>query len=293
MTSDDASAPGGDVTARGRGRCRSTPAGRTRPGCTTTCSAARTTTPPTGRPPRQRSRSTRTGLSPRGRTGRSSAAPSATSPGEAGIRQFLDIGTGIPTAGNTHQVAQAIAPESRVVYVDYDPSCSPTPARCSPAARRAPPSTSTPTCATPAPSSTRPRELLDFTKPVAVTLVAILHAIPDADDPHAIVARLLDAVPPGSYLAISHLGPDLLDPETLQEASRTRSGRQDPAADHLRATASRWRVLRGHRPGGARARAGRGMAPGPGHERHRQVVPVGRGRPQALMAPSPRYTRIR
>jgi hypothetical protein len=58
----------------------------------------------------------------------------------------------------------------------------------------------------------RSAELLDFTKPVAITLLAILHVIPDADDPHAIVARLLDAVPAGSYLALSHLGADLLDP---------------------------------------------------------------------------------
>jgi hypothetical protein len=55
--------------------------------------------------------------------------------------------------------------------------------------------------------------LLDFTKPVAATLIAILHAIPDADDPHAIAARLMDAVPPGSHLALSHMGADLLAPE--------------------------------------------------------------------------------
>jgi hypothetical protein len=61
-------------------------------------------------------------------------------------------------------------------------------------------------------------ELLDFTKPVAVTLIAILHAIPDSDDPHAIVASLMDAVPSGSYLALSHLGPEFFDPETLREA---------------------------------------------------------------------------
>ena len=87
----------------------------------TTCSAARTISPPTGRPSRRRSRSSRRWPSPRGRTGRSSAASIRYLAGEAGMRQFLDIGTGIPTAGNTHQVAQAIAPESRVVYVDYDP----------------------------------------------------------------------------------------------------------------------------------------------------------------------------
>ncbi len=134
--------------------------------------------------------------------------------GEAGIRQFLDIGTGIPSAGSTHEVAQAIAPESRVLYVDYDPvvlaharalltsheagateyidaDLRDTPAILSQAAK-----------------------LLDFTKPVAVTLISVLHAVPDSDDPHAIVARLLDAVPSGSYLAVSHWAADLLGRET-------------------------------------------------------------------------------
>ena len=60
------------------------------------------------------------------------------------------------------------------------------------------------------------RQLLDFTQPVAITLISILHAIPDADDPHAIVAKLLDAVPSGSYLAISHVGSDLYQAETRQ-----------------------------------------------------------------------------
>jgi hypothetical protein len=135
---------------------------------------------------------------------------------EAGIRQFLDIGTGIPTAGNTHQVAQAVAPESRVVYVDYDPvvlaharalltshkagateyvdaDLRDTPAILGHAAR-----------------------LLDFTKPVAVTLLMVLHVIPDSDDPHALVAKVMDALPSGSYLAVSHLGSDLLDQEAKQ-----------------------------------------------------------------------------
>jgi hypothetical protein len=60
-------------------------------------------------------------------------------------------------------------------------------------------------------------QLLDFTKPVAVTLIAILHALPDSDDPHAIVARVLDAVPAGSYLALSHLGREFLPAETLRQ----------------------------------------------------------------------------
>jgi hypothetical protein len=137
--------------------------------------------------------------------------------GEAGIRQFLDIGTGIPTAGNTHQVAQAIAPESRVVYVDYDPIVL---------AHARALLTSHEAGATEYLDSdlrdtqtilTRAAELLDFTKPVAVTLISILHAVSDLDGPHAIVARLLDAVPPGSYLAISHMGSDLMAAETLRE----------------------------------------------------------------------------
>ena len=136
--------------------------------------------------------------------------------GEAGIRQFLDIGTGIPTAGNTHEVAQSVAPESRVVYVDYDPvvlaharalltsndegateyidsDLRDTPAILSQAA-----------------------QLLDFAQPVAVTLLAILHAVPDSDDPYAIVGTLMDAVPSGSYLAVCHAASDLIDPEALQ-----------------------------------------------------------------------------
>ncbi len=134
--------------------------------------------------------------------------------GQAGIRQFLDIGTGIPTAGNTHQVAQEIAPESRVVYVDYDPIVL--------AHARALLTSGGPGATdyihadlrdTPAILG-RAAQLLHFSKPVAVTLIAILHAIPDSDDPHAIVASLMRALPPGSHLAISHIAADLIDPET-------------------------------------------------------------------------------
>jgi hypothetical protein len=129
---------------------------------------------------------------------------------EAGVRQFLDIGTGIPTAGNTHQVAQAIAPESRVVYVDYDPIVL---------AHARALLTSSEDGATDYIDAdlrdtgvilARARQLLDFTQPVAVTLIAILNAIPDSDDPHGIVATLMDAVPSGSFLALTHLASDLL-----------------------------------------------------------------------------------
>jgi hypothetical protein len=135
---------------------------------------------------------------------------------EAGIRQFLDIGTGIPTAGNTHEIAQAIAPESRVVYVDYDPVVL---------AHARALLDSNDAGATEYLDAdlrdtgtilTQAAELLDFTKPVAITLMSILHAVPDADNPHAIVAMLLDAVPPGSYLAISHFGEELMSAEARE-----------------------------------------------------------------------------
>ena len=138
---------------------------------------------------------------------------------EAGIRQFLDIGTGIPAAGNTHEIAQEVAPESRVVYVDYD--------RVVLAHARALLTShaaggieyidadlrDTGTILD------RARQVLDFTRPVAVTLLAILHAVPEADDPYAVVKTLLDAVPSGSYLALSHLAADRLAGETKDALS--------------------------------------------------------------------------
>ena len=135
---------------------------------------------------------------------------------EAGIRQFLDIGTGIPTAGNTHEVAQAIAPETRVVYVDYDPVVL--------AHARALLDSHESGATEYIDADLRDtgailgkaRQLLDFTQPVAITLISILHAIPDGDDPHAIVTELLDAAPSGSYLAISHMGSDLYQTDTRQ-----------------------------------------------------------------------------
>ena len=144
---------------------------------------------------------------------------------DAGVRQFLDIGTGIPTAGNTHQVAQEIAPESRVVYVDYDPVVL-AHARALLTSNEAGATEYIDADLRDTPAIlTQAAELLDFSKPVAVTLIAILHAIPDSDDPHAIVASLMDAVPSGSYLALSHLGPEFFDPDTLREAQDV-SGRR-------------------------------------------------------------------
>jgi len=137
--------------------------------------------------------------------------------GEAGMRQFLDIGTGIPAAGNTHEVAQEVAPGCRVVYVDYDPVVL-SHARAL--------LTSSPEGATDFIDADvretgtvleKAARTLDFTTPVAVTMLAILHAIGDGDDPYGIVAKVMDAVPSGSYLAISHLASDL-EPEKMDAA---------------------------------------------------------------------------
>jgi hypothetical protein len=137
--------------------------------------------------------------------------------GPAGVLQFLDIGTGIPTAGNTHEVAQSVAPEARVAYVDYDPVVL---------AHARTLLTSSPAGATQYIDADlrdtgtvleRAGEILDLSRPVAVTLISVLHAIPDGDDPYAIVCRLLGAVPSGSYLAVTHMGSDLMDPRVLGE----------------------------------------------------------------------------
>jgi S-adenosyl methyltransferase len=132
---------------------------------------------------------------------------------EAGIRQFLDIGTGIPTAGNTHEVAQAIAPESRVVYVDYDPVVLAHARALLNSSQAGATQYIDADLRDTATIVRRAGHLLDLTRPVAVTLMAILNAIPDSDDPYGIVAAIMDALPSGSYLALTHLASDLLGQE--------------------------------------------------------------------------------
>jgi S-adenosyl methyltransferase len=137
---------------------------------------------------------------------------------EAGIRQFLDIGTGIPTASNTHEVAQAIAPDARVVYVDNDPIVL---AHARALLTSSPEGTTAYLDADFRDVDTilaEARQTLDFTQPVAIMLIAILHLIDDEADPHRTVTKLLDAVPSGSYLAISHLSSDIMASAARTEA---------------------------------------------------------------------------
>jgi len=127
---------------------------------------------------------------------------------EAGIRQFLDIGTGLPTMGNVHQVARAEAPDSRVVYVDNDPvviSHAGYTLHGVEGTAIVDRDLRDPGGLT---EDARVRSVLRFDEPIAVLLVAILHFLADADDPAGIVAALMAAVPPGSFLVISHLSAD-------------------------------------------------------------------------------------
>ncbi len=129
--------------------------------------------------------------------------------GEAGIRQFLDIGTGLPAADNTHEVAQAVAPESRVVYVDNDPLVL---AYARALLASGPQGVTDYLDADLRDTGEilrRAEATLDVSRPVAVMLIGILHLIPDEDEPRAVVRRLMAAMPPGSWLAVLHPASDV------------------------------------------------------------------------------------
>ncbi len=128
--------------------------------------------------------------------------------GDVGIRQFLDVGTGIPTANNTHEVAQSVDPQCRVVYVDNDPMVL-AHARALLTSVTAPTAYIDADARDTATILAEASGILDFGEPVAVMLVGLLHCIPDADDPYRVVRELVSAVQPGSYLAISHPASDI------------------------------------------------------------------------------------
>jgi O-methyltransferase involved in polyketide biosynthesis len=144
--------------------------------------------------------------------------------GDVGIRQFLDVGTGLPTAQNTHEVAQSVAPESRVMYVDNDPIVL---------AHARALLTSSPQGATtyieadardPDTILAAAREFLDFSQPVAVMILCVLQYVPDDDHPGQIVSRLMNAAGPGSYLALSD-GTSDIDSERGAQATASYNAR--------------------------------------------------------------------
>jgi hypothetical protein len=145
---------------------------------------------------------------------------------DAGVRQFLDIGTGLPTAANTHEVAQTITPAARIVYVDNDPLVL-AHARAlltsSPQGRTAylHQDLRNPQAILADPQL---RETLDLTEPVGLLLIAVLHFLPDTGHARAAVKTLVEALPAGSYLAISHATYDTVDPDTAAKAQRQLAG---------------------------------------------------------------------
>ena len=141
---------------------------------------------------------------------------------EAGMKQFLDIGTGIPTQGNTHEVAQEIVPEARVAYVDNDPIVL---------VHGRALLTSHPAGKTTVIEADlrRPEEILahpdvrdtiDFSRPVALILAGVLHFLTDEEDPHGVVERLKAAVPSGSHLLLSHVTLDFAPGVSQEEAGK-------------------------------------------------------------------------
>lgn len=140
---------------------------------------------------------------------------------EEGIRQFLDVGTGLPTAGNTHEIAQGIAPESRVVYVDNDPLVL---------VHAQALLTSTPEgeCAYLDADAREPEQLLeqaaetlDFDRPIALSILGVLGMVWDDDQARDILRRLLEPLAPGSYLVLED-GTNTVDAEAAEEAEKVR-----------------------------------------------------------------------
>ncbi|HEX4258475.1 MAG TPA: SAM-dependent methyltransferase [Streptosporangiaceae bacterium] len=137
-----------------------------------------------------------------------------------GIRQFLDIGTGLPTANNTHEVAQQVGPESRIVYVDNDPIVL-THARAllTSDARGATAYVDADLRDT-GKILAEARNVLDFSRPVALMLLHVLHFIPDRDDPYELVAKLTEPLASGSYLVLAHTTGELGTPGMQEAADR-------------------------------------------------------------------------
>ena len=200
---------------------------------------------------------------------------------ERGISQFLDIGPGLPAPGSTHEIAQAIDPSSRVVYADNDPLVLTH-------ARGLLASDPRGVCAyleadlrDPALILRQAAGTLDFTQPAAVLLVAILHFIPDAEDPAGIVEELADALAPGSFIAISHLTADFAPDQVTSGVAAYNSlvSTGITARTHAQVTAlfgglslvppgvvpvSEWRPVMGFRPQPADMYAGLVMTRWPG-----------------------------
>ena len=159
---------------------------------------------------------------------------------EAGISQFLDIGTGLPSADNTHEVAQRIVPQSRVVYVDN----SPVVLAHARALLGSGPQGATAFIQADLRDTGRilaeAARILDLSQPVAVLLLGVLPFIPDDDDPATIVARLMAAAPPGSYLAVAHPASDIAAEQMARTVRRFNLQARDPVTVRTYAEVARF-----------------------------------------------------
>ena len=156
-----------------------------------------------------------------------------------GIRQFLDIGSGLPTRDNVHEIAQAAAPGSRVVYVDYD-NIVVTHARALLEKGSDGVLVVQGDVREPGKIISEAKALIDFSEPVAILLFAILHFLPDEDDPYGIVGTLADALVPGSAVAISHLTGEGTERAKGRAAQQVYQGASAPAVPRSRQEIARF-----------------------------------------------------
>jgi len=143
---------------------------------------------------------------------------------EAGIRQFLDIGSGLPTQRNVHEVAHEVDPDARVVYVDYDRIVIVHARALLADGKRGRTVVVEADLRDPHAILEHPdtRTVIDFSRPVAILLSAILHFVPDEDDPYGVVETLVSAMAPGSYLVISHAGGEDMSDRAREAAAEYR-----------------------------------------------------------------------
>ncbi|MGH3191341.1 MAG: SAM-dependent methyltransferase [Streptosporangiaceae bacterium] len=149
---------------------------------------------------------------------------------DCGVRQFLDIGTGLPTANNTHQVAQAVAPEARVVYADNDPVVLAHARALLTGTLEGSTAYLEADLRDTSVILTEAAQTLDFGAPVALMLLIILHLIPDSDDPYGIVATLMSALPAGSYLVLAHPASDIRAASMAEMTKRVNERMSGPKA---------------------------------------------------------------
>jgi SAM-dependent methyltransferase len=156
---------------------------------------------------------------------------------EQGVTQFLDIGTGIPSSGNTHQIVHRVDPAARVAYLDNDPIVLSHARAMMAGAGHGPTTVLQADLRQPSAILGHPKLLghLDFDRPVALVLVAVLHFLRDEDKPHAVVAELLSALAPGSYLVLSHGTADFLPPEVRDRVTRVYDRATAPLVGRTRA----------------------------------------------------------